>query len=300
MLKHSLALLAALLLAVSAGTPPAVSGEVLDRIIADKIIRFGFRTDAPPFASIENGRPAGFSVELCALLAGAVTLTSKLDEMTATFIDIDTTERFTAIREGKIDVLCGATTATLKRRETMSFTIPTFITGIGAAVSPNAPEELRKLLIQASPEALSSSALRDALKGKRLGMRADTTAEDWLRNGPLKNIDKAAIVPMSGHDEGLAKVASGNLDVYFADIAILRGYLMRPENTGKFVLSDKTFTTEPYALALARGEDDLRLVMDRALSYLYRTGAISRVFEAHFGKMNAEAAIFYQMVALPK
>jgi polar amino acid transport system substrate-binding protein len=300
MRRHLLALLAVASLTVPAGSPPADAGEVLDRIVANKQIRFGFRTDAPPFASIVDGQPAGFSVELCTLLAGAISLTSHIEGMIATFSDIDTAERFTAIKEGKIDVLCGATTATLKRRETVSFTIPTFMTGIGAAIAPNAPDGLRKVLVQENPEALSVTELRDALIGKRLGVRAETTAENWLRTGPLKDIERAAIVPIGEHSEGLAKVASGGVDVYFADAAIMRGYLSKPGNADKFLLSDKTFTTEPYALALPRGDEDLRLVMDRALSYLYRTRAINQLFEKYFGEMNTEATVFYRVVALPE
>jgi hypothetical protein len=35
---------------------------------------------------------------------------------------------------------------------------------------------------------------------------------------------------------------------------------------------------EPYALALARGDSDFRLAVDRALSQIYRSGEIATVF----------------------
>ncbi|MDT8345368.1 MAG: transporter substrate-binding domain-containing protein, partial [Thermohalobaculum sp.] len=193
-----------------------------------------------------------------------------------------------------------ATTATLTRRETMSFTIPIFSTGVGALVSTDAPELLREVLITGGPAALSGAAVREALGGKRLGVRVSTTAESWLREGPIGKIDGVEIVPIDDHAKGIAGVADGSLDAYFADKAILAGVLATAENRGKLAVSRNTFTFEPYALAIPRGDEDLRLVLDRALSHIYRSGAIFDIFERHFGKPGATEVLFYGLAALPK
>ena len=52
---------------------------------------------------------------------------------------------------------------------------------------------------------------------------------------------------------------------------------------GKLKLSDQQFTFEPYALALARGDDDFRLLIDRTLAQTYRSGRIDVVFKSAFG-----------------
>ena len=43
-------------------------------------------------------------------------------------------------------------------------------------------------------------------------------------------------------------------------------------STESFVISDNTLTIEKHGLALARGDADFRLAVDRALSALYETG----------------------------
>jgi ABC-type amino acid transport substrate-binding protein len=48
-------------------------------------------------------------------------------------------------------------------------------------------------------------------------------------------------------------------------------------------LSDKVLSFEPYALALPKGDGAFRLVVDRALARLSRTGEIVRLFQASFG-----------------
>ena len=56
------------------------------------------------------------------------------------------TDRFDALAQGRIDLLCGAATATLERRRQVAFSIPIFPSGIGALVREDAPERLKAVL----------------------------------------------------------------------------------------------------------------------------------------------------------
>jgi len=278
----------------------ATAGETLERIKGEELVRFGFRTDAPPFSSLVDGAPGGFSIDLCALVAGAIKDVTELKEFTARFTPVGTGQRFDAIVNGDIDILCGATTATLGRREKVSFSIPTFITGVAAVVRKDAPGPLREALVESSPASLSPAVIAEALKGRRIGVRRDTTAESWLLEGPLKGIEGAQIVRIEIHDTGIERVLAGEIDVYFADQAILSGQVRSNASAAGLAISPTAFTHEPYALALPRGDEDFRLIVDRALSHLYRTGAILKLFERHFGMPDASVKLFYLMSALPE
>ena len=291
---------AALAIALGVTAGPALAGAVMDRIVADKTIRLGIRTDAPPFASVVDGKPAGFSVDLCGVIAGAIVATSNLPELTGTFVEVTAENRFDKLAAGEIDVLCGATTATLKRRETMSFSIPIFSTGVGAVVAPSASPLLREVLVDGGPAALSTAAVAEALKGLKLGVHSGTTAEDWLTAGSLAKVEGTTIVPVADHKAGIASVRSGAIDVYFADKAILIAQRAAVDEAKDLLISRSTYTSEPYALAMARGDEDLRLVIDRALSHIYRRGAIYPIFSRYFGKPPAEVMLFYSAVTLPE
>ena len=52
-----------------------------------------------------------------------------LAEMKVEYVKVTTEERFDAIKDGRIDLLCEATTITLSRREQVSFSSPVFVTG---------------------------------------------------------------------------------------------------------------------------------------------------------------------------
>jgi len=151
-------------------------------------------------------------------------------------------------------ILCGATTANLDRREKVSFSIPTFITGVAALVRKDAIGSLMAPLIESGQDAGSPAAVTEALKGRRIGVRRDTTTESWLHEGPLKGIDDANIVAIESHDTGIAQVLAGEIDVYFADQAILSGLVSSSGSAADLAITRKAFTKEPYALALARGD----------------------------------------------
>lgn len=278
----------------------ALAGPVIDRITETGEVRFGFRTDAPPFAAMVEGRPQGFTVDLCALLAQAIKETTDLDALTARFAPIDTGQRFEAIVAGDIDVLCGATTATLTRRETVSFSLPIFHTGVSVVMNSAAPDLAKEVLLEPSPAAFSETAVNTALKGLKLGVRRGTTAGDWLEKTGVSGSADVETIEYDTHEAGIAAVKSGEISGYFADQAILLGQLKALEDGTGLLLSKKSFTHEPYALALPRGDEDFRLLIDRALSHLYRTQRVIPLLEYHFGPVAPQARNFYRMISLPE
>jgi polar amino acid transport system substrate-binding protein len=253
----------ALTLAALAAAGPVAAQGTLDRIRESGEIRLGYRLDAAPLSFADaQGLPAGYSVRVCQGVAARLQAALELPELRLEWIAVTTEDRFDAVSEGRIDLLCEAATVTLTRREQVDFSIPTFIDG--AAVL------LRK----------GSDPTFQALEGKRVGVHDATTTEDMLR-GSLDNLGVTAeIVETGSHDEGLAALLAGEIDAYFGDQSILIGLLLNSPERETLALSDNTLSVEKHALALARGDTDFRLAVDRALSALYAEGEMVRNFEA--------------------
>ena len=55
---------------------------------------------------------------------------------------------------------------------------------------------------------------------------------------------------------------------------------MGDKQRGELVILDRLFTNEPAALALARGDEDFRLLVDRSLSQFYASSAVRRAVQA--------------------
>ena len=279
----------------------SASAQTLQRVADSGVFKIGFREDARPFSyKDEAGEPNGFAIELCREVAVDVTSQLGLAELSIEFTPVTTEDRFKAVAEGRIDILCGASTVTLARREIVSFSIPIFQTGIAPLMRADAPAFLRDTLARRQPTRPSRAAVLQAFTDRKFGVRSNTTAETWLRESITTLASNADMVTVDSHDEGLQQVADGKLDAYFADRAILLGLVMASYTPGQFLVGDRLFSHEPYGLALAKGDEEFRLLVDRSLSRLYRTLEIEPIITRHFGRPGPTVLAVYLMTALPE
>ena len=266
--------------------PLPAAAQTLERVRDSGVLRIGYRDDAAPY-SYKNaiGQPTGYTVTLCQAVATDIAAEVGRAELAVEYVLVNTEDRFKALQEGRIDLLCSADTATLTRRALIDFSIPTFIDGAGVLLRADGPDDFAELA------------------GQKLGVRAATTTEEALRNTLKRQGVAATIIPVDSHQDGLAKVQSGEITAYFADQAILIFLAMRSEAPEKLKVGERQFTLEPYALGLQRGDDDFRLAVDTSLSRLYRSGEIQRIFKNSFGANANQSEILrtlYLISALPE
>jgi ABC-type amino acid transport substrate-binding protein len=180
--------------------------------------------------------------------------------------------------------LCEATTATLTRRETMDFSIPTFVSGASLAIRPDGPTSV------------------DALAGQKIGVLGGTTTQADLDITLKGQGITADVVVVHTHDEGFDLLKKGDITAYFADRTILQERLRNDPATSGLLLADNYLTIEPYALAMPI-DHDFRLAVDRALSRLFRTGGMIKVFRGSFdpeAKPSELLKALSRMSALPE
>lgn len=245
------------------GPAAAADPATLDRIKDKAEIRLAYREDAAPFSMLKEGRPAGFSVALCLEVAHALQRELKIPQLTISFIPVTAETRFDAITKGQADLLCEATSVTLSRRETMDFSIPTFVSGASLAIRPGGPTSM------------------DAVAGKKIGVLGGTTTQEDLDVTLKEQSISADVVVVHTHDEGFELLKKGDISAYFADRTILQEHLRSDAAAKDILLADNYLTIEPYALAMPI-DHDFRLAVDRALSRLFRTGGMIKIFRASF------------------
>ncbi len=271
--------------AAAFGLGSAAAGT-LDKLKQDKTLRIAYRADAPPFSFADaTGEPAGFMVDLCRSVAKSLAAQLKLGDLKVDYVLVTAADRFEAIETGKADLLCEPTSATLSRREHVDFSIPTFVDGASLLVAGEGPSEF------------------GALAGKKIGVLAGTTTERSLRDTLASAKISAEVVPAKTHEEGLAMLDQGTIAAYFGDRAILAYLASKSSAPGKLRLAENYLSVEPYALALAHGDSDFRLAVDRALSQIYRSGEIASVFGRAFGSQTQPSdtlKTLYAISALPE
>jgi len=278
--------------ALSIAAPAAAFGfgsaaaGTLDKLRQDKMLRIAYRADAPPFSFKDAiGEPAGFMVDLCRSVAKNLAAQLNLSDLKVDYVLVTAANRFEAIETGKADLLCEPTSATLSRREHVDFSIATFVDGASLLVAGDGPTEF------------------GGLAGKKIGVLAGTTTEQGLRDTLANAKINAEVVPAKTHEEGLLMLDQGTIAAYFGDRAILAYLASKSSAPGKLRLAENYLSVEPYALALAHGDSDFRLAVDRALSQIYRSGEIAGVFGHAFGSQTQPSdtlKTLYWISALPE
>lgn len=284
-------LVSVLIIALTIASPVAAqnaSEGTLDKIGRSGAIVLGYRDSSPPFSSLdEGGRPIGYSIDLCLRIADAVKQQLGRPDLSIQFVPVEADDRLRKVADGSIDIECGVTTNTLSRQEQVDFTLTTFITGAS-------------LLLPAGSSAQSVSDL----KGKKIAVVENTTTEKALRERLAAQKVDARVVTVVDHDVAMKMLGKGEVEAYAGDQIVLIGLARTAADPSQFVLAPELFTYEPYGLVVRRNDADFRLVADRTLARLYRSGEIMQVFEKWFagwgGRPSRLLLAVYALNGLPE
>ena len=267
-------------------TASVAPAQTLEQIAATKLVRIGFVAGQAPFASKPmDGLPEGFSIDLCNKVVENVATT--VGELRSEYVETTLAEGFNAIADGRLDLLCGAITITLARREIVDFSEPIFVTGASAILRKDSPRDLRELFLgERTISPPRSLELRPFAKS-RIGVRGGTTTETVLKRAIAEGGYSAEIVVFPAHADGLRALEDRDVEAYFADRILLASLLNAADGASGIVLADRLLTNEFYAIAMKRGDSDLRLLVDRTLSKLYSGTEFPALLAKHFGGQTA-------------
>jgi glutamate/aspartate transport system substrate-binding protein len=260
----------------------------LDQIKKSGEIRLGYRTDSLPLAFNDpSGQPSGYSVELCRRIAAAVKEKLQLNDLKITYVPLTSEDRVQAIASNKADIECGTTTMTLSREEKVDFTLMTFVTG-GS-------------LLSLADSGISAMA---DLAGKSVAVVSGTTTEPALKSYLAKNLIDAKVVAVANREEAMKELDAKHVAAFASDQIVLIGQILLAAEPRKYGLSHDVFSYEPYAFMVRRNDADFRLVADRALAQIYRTGQIEQLYQRWLGQVGVKPSpvlgAMYVLQALPE
>lgn len=216
--------------------------DTLAKVRSEGVIRLGVRDNAAPFAYVDaKGKPGGFTWEVCRALV------KNLEAELGRPIEIKVVPNafaapFDLLKDGRIDMQCGATTHSAERAKQADFSNTFFVSGIAVAY--------RKEDVQyANP-----------LKFGRVAVLANSTAAKIMerRMGAKGSASIDTMVPVKSYEEGVAKLKAKEAETLFADSVLIP---LDPAIDRRRSLE----TVEPYALMMRKGDRAFVDAVDRAL-----------------------------------
>jgi glutamate/aspartate transport system substrate-binding protein len=265
------------------GALPAVAADgTLEKVKKSGTLIIGYRETARPFSfKDEQGQPAGYAIDLCRRIAASVEKTLGLAKLELRFVPVTAANRVEAVAKGTVDIECGSTTMSLSRQEQVDFTSMTFVDGGSLLVVDG-------LGIRNVPD----------LRGKRVAVIPGTTTAPALEGVLQRAQVQATIVPVKTHEEGLAALEKGAAEAYASDRTILIGIGRRAAKPERYALADEIFSYEPHGFMVRRNDSAFRLVANRSLAAIYRSGDIGEIYRKWFGDMGTPGTALRAMYLL--
>ncbi len=260
----------------------------LKKIQDTGVFTIGYIGDSQPFSFLNpQGTPVGYSLDLCRRIATATKERLGLAELETKFVELTNDNRFDAVESGLVDIECGTSTITMSRLERVDFTLMTFVTGGSLLSRSDAPVRTA-----------------DELSGKTVVVIRGTTTETALTAFLSENLIDAKVVTVANEPEGMASLQDGKADAFASDQVTLIGQIIESRDIRGYVLSQDLFSFEPYGLMVRRNDADFRLVANRAIAQIYRTGQFQSLFEKWFAAVGIKPSpvlvAMYKLQAIPE
>jgi ABC-type amino acid transport substrate-binding protein len=255
----------AIILSVHAANAVGQALGSIERIKQTRTINLGYRDSAVPFSYVDQGgRPMGYSVELCAKIVDGLKREWKLPDLKINWVLVQSAERLPFVREGKVDIECGNTTATAERRKQVDFTVPTFVAGSGVMVRAD----------------LNASALSD-LREKKIAVVTGSTGEKILARANQAGMGLIE-VPVKSNNDAFASMQAKKADAWITDDILLAAYRAQHSNPKEFKLLPRRHTIEPLALMYRKDEPEFTQKIDRELISLIYSGEVQKTYRRWF------------------
>jgi len=255
---------AAAMLALHSGV---AAGPALDRIKASGKIVIAYLSSAPFAYADGDGKPMGYSIDLCAKVAQAVRKSLEMESINIVYLPVQSAQRIPTIVEGKADLECGSTTNNETRRKSVAFTIPHYITGARVAVRSDARidklSDFRGKKLISTEGGTALAAIKSANDERLLGIQIGSAA-----TGP----------------EAMASVESGRADGFAMDDVLLYALIADRPDPSKLKVVGNFLTVEPLAIMLPKDDPELKKIVDAEMKRLINSKEAHAIYSRWFEK----------------
>ena len=152
--------------------------------------------------------------------------------------------------------------------------------------------------------ALSGVTSLADLSGKKVAVVRDTTTEAKLRTYLEENLIDAEVVEVASREVGMNQLNSGRANAFASDQIVLIGQMIESRDPKQYMLSEDLFSYEPYSLMVRKDDAEFRLVANRAIAQLYRSGQHIPIYNKWIGRIGIRPsnllAAMYQINTLPE
>jgi glutamate/aspartate transport system substrate-binding protein len=273
MMRFRAALLA-FLASISLARPPALADDLtgtLKKIKDSGAITIGNRESSVPFSYLdEHGAPIGYALDLCNRVVEEVKKTLGLPNLKVQYMTVAPAARIPLLSNGTIDLECSTTDRTLSRMRQVAFSVPTFVIG-------------GRILTKVGAGIADWSDLRAKVIGVAQGTHTEQLVNALVATPAYAG---TRVLTLKDHAQGLLALETGRVDGYVTDDIVLYGLRGTSRVKDQLTVTGKPLSVDTYGIVFRRDDPDFEIVVDRALSELYRSPEIEALYHKWFDRLD--------------
>jgi glutamate/aspartate transport system substrate-binding protein len=245
--------------------------KTLKKIKDAGVVTLGTRESSKPFSYLDqNNQTVGFSVDLCRKVVEKIKSVIGSPDLKIKFLTTAPAARIPLLANGTVDMECSTTAMSLSRMRQVGFSSPFFVVG-------------SRILTK------TSSGVKDweDLKGKIIGVPQGTNSEKSVKSlVDTPPFQGTQVITFPDHAVGVLAVETDRIDAYVTDDVVLVALRNSARSKDELVVTGRPLTFELYAIVIRRDDPDFALVVDTALSELYRSGEINEIYKNWFSPLD--------------
>jgi polar amino acid transport system substrate-binding protein len=225
-------------------------------------LKVGAALPDPPFELLDDGRPAGFDIELMQLIAGKIGRTWQL----VPYEGSDFNRIFAGLESNTYDCVASGTTITPERQKLADFCNPYIVSGQSLVADPQRHSNVHSI-----------ADLRGLVIGVQQGNTSQPVANRLVAEGKAARV---RVYAYSEIEQALGDLSNGGCDV-FMKLAPVTAWLVRSLPTLRVVQTG--ITHELLGVCVRRGDQLLKDAINLAQSALLRDGSLPRLVTQWLG-----------------
>lgn len=243
------------------------AANTMSHIKETQTITIAHRESSVPFSFINDGKPVGYSVDLCMKIVDAIKKELKLPQLKVNTLLVNTSTRIPAIAEGKADLECGSTTNNAERRKQVAFTIPHFFA-------------TTRMVVRSDSGIKNWTDLKDK---KVVTTRGSTTVKLLTERDRVRSLN-VRLMEGNDHAESFGMVEKFQADAFAMDDVLLFGFRATAKDPEKYVVVGEPLSMEPYSMMIHKDDRAFKDLVDREISHLMTDGEINKLYDKWFKK----------------